>query len=333
MCSLITCNCISDPAFGPLSRDLRHSLSAAHASGTKNNHTRQAKLYIAFMLRANADPMYPHITPLLHYVQLLSNSFKSIASVKNYLSGAKTYVINAGGDPASFHSSIIPDLLRGVARLSSHIPSQAPTLDPQEVKAMCDALWTIGPDARVARAAVLFAFATFLRQSNFLATSTGRHHLLTRKDVLPSTYGLAIHLASAKTVLRTHPVVIPLHVIPGSRYCPVGAYLAARAATPADRDSPLFLTSEGRPLTPAGLGALMRVALTLTGAPRQPGVTVYILRRSGARAAAGAGAPREDVITHGTWRGNSIDAYVPRALFTSVPNTIKTILGSDTSGH
>ena len=290
-------------------------------------------MYIAFMLKAGCDPMYPHITPLLHFLQLLSNSFNSVASIKNYLSGAKTYVTSAGGDPTPFSAPIIPDVLQGVARLSTHTPAQASSLDPKTLKTMCDTLWALGPEARIARAAILFAFATFLRQSNFLYTSGGRQHMLTRRDLLPTPYGLAVHVSSTKTALGIHPVIIPVHNIPNCKYCPVAAYLAAKAATPASPSAPLFLTTAGRPLTPAGVGALMRVALDARGTPPSEKVTVHSLRRSGARAAAGEGISRSEVMTHGMWRGNSVDSYVPRALFTSVPKAIKTILGSQTSPH
>ena len=309
-------------------------MAAAYSPGTSKNHQRQAKLYIAFMLTAGYDPLFPSLTPLLHYVQLLANSFAAVTSVKNYLSGAKTYVRNAGGDPTPFTSRIIPDLLRGVTRLSTHVPSPAITLQPETIKAMCDVMWAFGPDARVARAAVLFAFATFLRQSNFLYTPSAAGHMLTRRDVLPAPYGLAVHVASTKTNLRDHPVVIPVHRIPNCKYCPVAAYLAARAATQAPLTAPLFLTSTGSPLTPHGLAALMRTALNLLGRDTGGGkVTPHSLRRSGATAAARWGAGRTDVMTHGTWKGDAVDSYVPKTLFTAVPQTIKTILGNATSAH
>ena len=276
--------------------------------------------------------MFPTLSPILHYTQFLANSFTSVASIKNYLSGAKTFVTNAGGDYSPFTSRIIPDILRGITRLSTHVPTPAASLDPITVKRMCDVMWALGPDARIARAAVLFAFATFLRQSNFLYTSTGATHMLTRGDITPAPYGLAVHVASTKTILRTHPVIIPVHRIPDCKYCPVDAYLAAKASTPAPLSAPLFLIGSGRPLTPTGLAGLMRTALNVVG--RRPGggkVTVHSLRRSGARAAATGDCGRSDVMLHGTWRGAGVDAYVPRTLFTSVPHTIKTILGCPTS--
>ena len=102
-----------------------------------------------------------------------------------------------------------------------------------------------------------------------LYTSTGSAHMLTRGDVLPTPYGLAVHVASTKTMLGDHPVVIPVHRITNCSYCPVAAYMAARVATHAPLTAPLFLTSTGQPLTPHGLAALMRTALNLAG--RHPG--------------------------------------------------------------
>ena len=110
--------------------------------------------------------------------------------------------------------------------------------------------------------------------------------------------------------------------------------MAAKAAYGAGPQAPPFLTSAGTPLTAPGLAALMRTALDLAGRDtRARKITVHSLRRSGACSAAGGGSAHSDVMTHGTWRGDSVDAYVPRTLFSSVPQTIKNILGSNTSVH
>ena len=93
--------------------------------------------------------------------------------------------------------------------------------------------------------------------------------------------------------------MIQLHNIPNCKYCLVAAYLVAKAATPASPSAPLFLTTAGRPLSPVGVRALMRVARHARGAPPSAKVTVHSLRRSGAWAVTGEGIPRADVMSHG----------------------------------
>ena len=61
------------------------------------------------------------------YVQYLANLHKNIRSVKNYVSGAKSYVRHVAGDCSPFDSYVLTNLIKGVARLSSHVPSPACT--------------------------------------------------------------------------------------------------------------------------------------------------------------------------------------------------------------
>ena len=312
-----------DPVFGSLSTQLRATLSAAFATGTVVNHQRQAKFYIAFMLKAHLNPLFPTVSSLLHYAQLLANSFKSVLSVKNYLSGAKTFVTSVGGDPTPFLARPLQLVIRGLSRLSLHVPQNAPALDPASIRAVCDVLWTLGPDARVARAALLFGFVTFLRQSNFLATQSGEVHLIRRDAVRSTLRGLAIHVASTKTLTPSNTVIIPVDRANNPKYCPVLAYQAAARATPAPGSSPLFLTTLGRPLTAQGLTSLIRSTLAAMG---HPAATT-------ARCAAQAGDNRADVAAHRTWSGSGINAYVPRTMFTSVPQTMTKVLGPLTSEH
>ena len=278
------------------------------------------------MLKAGVNPLFPSLSDILHFLQLLSNSC-TLQTVKNYLSGTKTFITNYGGDPTPLASPHIQAMLRGVARLSTHVPAQAPNLEPNEVKAMCDVMWSLGPDARIARAAVLFAYVTFLRQSNYLQTGSISTHMIRRADIRPAPYGLAVHVRSTKTIAPSGWIIIPVHRSPDSPYCPVAAVMAAKLAVPAPLTAPLFLTGSGRPLTATALTTLMRLALTVLGHPAASTVTPHSLRRAGARGAAGHGEGVANVMTHGTWSGRAVFTYVPKHLFTSVPKTMSQLLG------
>ena len=118
------------------------------------------------------------------YVQHLANIHKNVRSVKNYVSGAKSFVRNANGNITPFDSYVLVNLIKGVARLSFHVPSRPPTLSPLDVRTCADDLAALGPGGGVARAALLFGVATFLRQSNFVAgPASTAGHLLTRGDL------------------------------------------------------------------------------------------------------------------------------------------------------
>ena len=273
--------------------------------------------------------MAPTITSSLMYIQCLVNSFKNITSVRNYVSGARTFLTMAGGDPTALSSPLVATLLRGAARLSTHIPDPAPPLPRPDLLRLCTGLRRLGGDGRVAMAAVLFGVVTFLRQSNYLPTSAGREgpHLIRRKDVCETGSSLVITVNSTKTRLRAGgPVSLLIHPAPGSPFCPVAACRWAWRAVPGGPGSLLFLLpSSGRPLTTSGLVALMRVTLSALKVPRAADVTIHSLRRTGALLASAGGAPDAEIMAHGTWTSGAYRAYVPAPASLAVPVVLSNV--------
>ena len=159
----------------PLFHQMADTYAAAFAPGTLQNRARQAKTYLAFMFTYDFPILSPSTVHILVYTQHLSNSFKNVTSIKNYLSGAKNFILQAGGDPTPFHSPQLTNMLRGVTRLSLHVPSQAPAIPLPYFKRLCDLMEVLGGDAASARAALLIGYATFLRQSNLLLGSGPEH--------------------------------------------------------------------------------------------------------------------------------------------------------------
>ena len=284
------------------------------------------------MLTHNLDPLAPTLTSCLLYIQCLANSYKTPRTVRNYLSGARTYVIRYGGDPASFSSPLIGTVLRGVTRLAAHEERPAPPLSRATLLALCDDLAAAGPDGAVARAAVLFGVATLLRQSNFLpsAGSAGGPHLARRGDVDIRSDALLVRVWSSKT-LKTPADAVTLRVLaaPGSPYCPVAAMRGAWRLVPAPAEAPLFLfPSTGRPLTAPALVSVMRAALGRLRCPVAHLVTVHSLRRTGAHLASAQGATDADVMSLGTWTSSAVRRYLPREVVSSAPAALAACLAS-----
>ena len=153
------------------------------------------------MLTYDYDHLNPSLPACLLYTQVLANSLKNVRSVKNYLSGAKTFITSAGGSWSNFQSPLISTLLKGIANLSDHVELQAPPLSRVLLFRLCDGLRAWGPDGVVAAAACLFGMATFLWQSNFLPTgSRPAPHLIGRGDVLLDAAGLRVHVRTTKTL-------------------------------------------------------------------------------------------------------------------------------------
>ena len=218
-----------------------------------------------FMLAYDFDYVSPSLTSCLLYIQCLANSFKNMTSVRNYLSGAKTFLTAAGGDPAPLSAPLVATVIRGAARLSTHVASPAPPLGRDALLGLCRGLAALGPDGRVAMAAVLFGVTTFLRQCNFLPASTARPgpHLIRRRDIQDSGDALLVKVSSTKTrMICDGPITLMIAPAPGSPYCPVDACRRAWRAVQAPYHAPLFLLpSTGSPLTRSGLLILVRGVL------------------------------------------------------------------------
>ena len=316
------------PPHPHLLAQMRTSYSAAFAPGTLQNRSRQTRAYLTFMLGHNRPPLNPSILDILLYTQFLANSLNSPASVKNYISGAKSFLHQQGAPVAMFSSPLLGNLFKGITKLSAHIPVPAPVIDLTRFKLMCDILAAMDGDAATVRAAVLLGFATFVRQSNLLPSSlSGQHHCIRRRDCVLEESTLWVTINSSKTIYDpAKRVVIP--VLPFlSRYCPVTAWTEYVRRVPLDPEAPAFMLSPSSPLTPIRLNSYMRVILGSLGLPQADKVTVHSLRRSGAQAAAANGATREHLMIHGTWASAAINSYVPQRLYTEVPTVISAMFG------
>ena len=215
----------------------------------------------------------------------MANSFKSVASIKNYLSGAKTFLSQAGGDATPFQSPYLQNMLRGVARISLHVPQQAPPIPLPMFKAMCDLLQAIGGEASIARTALLIGYATLLRQSNLLPSLSPASpmHTIIREDVLDEGTVLWVTINSSKTITsRQARVSIPVPFT-GSRYCPVTAWRHYTNALPLPPSAPAFMLEQSKPLTAYRLNSYMRATLAALNFPLAQKTTVHSLRRSGAQ--------------------------------------------------
>ena len=283
------------------------------------------------MLHNSFNYLNPSIPSVLMFAQYLANTHKNVRSVKNYLSGAKSFVRNAYGDVSPFDSCILVNLIKGVARLSAHVPSRPLSLTPTELRHCADDLASLGPGGVVARAALLFGVATFLRQSNFVAGPMGTAaHLLLRGDLRFHQTGLHVTVKSTKTIRDPRDaVVIPVAAAPGSPYCPVAAVTHAIRLAPAPQTAPVFLwPGTLRPLTGHQLITMLCTALRRRGHPAWAQATLHSLRHSGATIALGQGATIPEIMDHGTCRSRAVHSYLPRVVQSSVPHRIVNVLAN-----
>lgn len=150
---------------------MQNSIQRALAPGTVRNREAQAQLYLKFMLAYRFNYLNPDVTDLTMYYQFLGNTYASPATVKNHISGAKNWVLLHRGNIGNFGAHELGMMSKSILEKSSHCPAPAAPLTPEDIKAICLYIDSVNQPHPAFKAAILLAFATFLRVSNVLSPS------------------------------------------------------------------------------------------------------------------------------------------------------------------
>lgn len=292
---------------------MKDSIRNALAPGTVKNRKHQAEMYIKFMIVYGFNYLEPEVTDLSMYYQFLGNTFSSPATVKNHLSGAKNWVLLHGGNVTNFSAQEIGMISKSILENSGHAPSPADPITPADIKQICLYIDLI-PDPHPAfKAAILLAFATFLRVSNVLSpsrTSWGGAHTLMAQDLCLYHGTLLVTIRSTKTRRNGQHHVLTVAPVPDARFCPINAWLQYYYQIKPCPLGPAFMLNDNTPLTPGPVVNLMRKVLRKPGDKKRSKILFHSLRRGGAQAAAEMGATQEQIMEHGTWKSQAgVEAY------------------------
>lgn len=263
------------------------------------------------------------------YTRFLGNSFTAPSTIKNYLSGAKTWVEHHLGDVGAFSASQPADVLKRVSVSLNHVTSRAYPLSPNDVQVICSFLDNREAIPLGIKACILLGYATFLRASNLTSPTMsvwGGPHTLKPCDILQSQDGLYVVIRSTKTLSGAKPTY--LYVSPGDTpsTCPVRAWKLYNSIIRPWPLGPAFLTKDGLPLTSRPIVAFMRLALRGVGHPYANQVSMHSLRRGGVQCASNNGATTDQIMAHGTWKSvsglqpyvNSDQRIIPRIIAKSL---------------
>lgn len=197
------------------------------APGALANRLTQAKSYITFAVHYGFNPLCPTSTDLCMYVEFLKNSYSAPTTVKNYLSGAKTWLSEHGGNVSSFTSFEYGQIFSGLSKRSTHVPARAAPLGWDHIRTIA-AFFDRTPAIPLgAKPCVLIGFHTFLRGGNlFLPTmsSWGGPHTITPRDLQLSDEGLRVSIRSTKTKSDPTPVVTVIPWQDDPLLCPCSAW-------------------------------------------------------------------------------------------------------------
>lgn len=146
-------------------------------------------------LQYHVPYLSPSVTHACMYAQRLANIHASPNSIKNYLSGARSWIREHRGNFQAFLSPQVAQLVKGFVKNSSHVPRRAAPLGAHHIQAICRFL-DAQPSAPLAiKPAILIGFSCFLRSSNILSPTIsqwGGPHTLLAADVSIKDSGLLI---------------------------------------------------------------------------------------------------------------------------------------------
>lgn len=291
------------------------SYDNAFSKGTLANKARQAKLYIKFSLYYTFPPLFPSLINLGMYARFLANSYTSPATHKNYMSGAKSWVRDHGGDFSSFESCQVNTVMKGTQLKSTHVPSPAPPITQKELKLIVIYIHVSHHPPINIKAAILLGFACMLRSSNLLSptiTSWGGPHTLQMYDIKRVHSGLKVSIRSSKTIRNKTSIV--LDVIPSNSnfLCPVKAWDAYVNMFRPPLSGPAFILPSGLPLTARPVVNIIRSALKSAGYINYNSYSIHSLRRGATHVAASLGASSQDLKAQGTWASDAgLNFYLP----------------------
>lgn len=284
------------------------SYSSSIAPGTAANRLTQAKVYITFAVLYHLNPLAPSNRQLCMYIQYLKNSYSAPTTIKNYLSGARTWIGEHGGDLSPFSTLEYQQLTTGLTKRSSHQPRRAAPLEWKHIQAIVTFVESTPNVPAAVKPCILIGYNTFLRSSNLLSptmSSWGGAHTLSAQDLSLSDLGLEISVKSTKTKSDPQPVKTTIPWSPSSHCCPAMAWFKYVTKIRPWALGPAFLTDDGAPLTARHVVGFMRLALK-NCSDLDPGrISLHSLRRGATQSAAQQGVPHEVIKERGMWRSES----------------------------
>lgn len=278
------------------------------APGTLANRARQAKSYVKFAVLYKVEPLQPTELQLCMYAQYLKNLYPCPQTIKNYMSGAKTWVAEHGGSIQPFFSRELDQITKGFVKHSNHVPQRAFPLSVHHLLLISDYVRSNPLLPFSILPCIVIGFKCFLRSSNLLSPSMrvwgGPHTLLGRNLVL-SNNSLTVAIASTKTKWDNKPETFSLEKESDPRICPVTLWTAYSSAIRPSPFGPAFLTNEHLPLTARHVVGVMRAALVPALNIDPSRISLHSLRRGAAQDALDKGIGTQEIKTLGLWKSDS----------------------------
>lgn len=280
--------------------------SSALAPGTYQNRLKQARCYLTFSVLYNVPYLFPSPVHICMFYQYLANRLNSVSSLKNYISGARAWVVEHGGNPLAFSGYEHSNMLKALTKDSTHVVKRAFPLTVDHMSVIVSYLNSARNVPPCIKPCILIGYSCYLRSSNLVSPNfvifRGQHSLLA-KHIIDRGDSLQVWIMSTKT--RAVPYSLTIPSINNSRLCPLSAWREYVARVHPSPSAPAFLLDHVTPLTSALVVRLMRDALKDCEDVELSAVTMHSLRRGAAQQASNNGSPIDSIMDRGGWASKS----------------------------
>jgi hypothetical protein len=303
-----------------LKRDMRKSTRAAFAEGTQRNLRTQWKTFLLFCTYFQFSAFPVDATTLCLYAQFLSRSFKSVDSIRNYISGVRVLHLFLDLDTSQFDSFQLRLLSRGLKRLNPHCPKQALPITPAILVSLVGLLDLTDPNDSTFWCLFLFAFYLMARKSNLVPTVRADFKdgkFIRRGDVSGDADMLLVKFSWTKTIQFGQRVLImPLLSMTDSSLCPVKAFLNMIELVPGSPSDAVFLLVDNGKTRPLTYGVFQSTLRRLLGGivENPSDYSSHSFRRGGASWAFHSGVTSELIQLAGDWRSDAYKLYLQYSL-------------------
>lgn len=278
----------------------------ALAPGTYLNRLKQARCYLTFAVLYSVPYLFPQPTHVCMFYQYLANGMKSVSSIKNYISGARTWVLEHGGNAHAFAGYEQSMMIKAITKDSSHVVKRAFPLTLQHLSIIVAYLDSATNVPLSVKPCVLIGYSCYLRSSNLVspnfALADGRHTILAT-NIVDNRTCLHIVITSTKTKVLPYSLIIP--ALPLSPLCPVQAWRYYVSKVNPHPLGPAFLFRRNSPLSSAVVVKLMKDALLSCPEVDIESISMHSIRRGAAQQAAKNGAELQQIMDRGGWSSKS----------------------------
>jgi len=247
------------------------------------------------------------------YAQFLSRSFKSVSSIRNYISGIRTVHQLLGYGLDNINSFILNLTLKGIKRLNPHCVKQAAPISPLILSQIYGTLDFSCSEDIVYWCLFVFAFFLLARKSNLVPSSKSdvkKNHCLFRKNVQYSGDNLVVCMNWSKTIqFGERKLWTPLLNLGDSILCPVKAFKNLCKVVHHEPDQPLFILENKSVITYNKFHKKLRYCIKKIGLSPMD-FSSHSFRRGFATFAFNENISSDQIQLLGDWKSDAYKNYI-----------------------